>query len=121
VSVPALPHLRSGKLKGLAVGTVKRAEVLPDIPTLEEAGVKGYDASNWYAIATAAGTPQAIVMKLHDEIARYFKRPEVQKQMTVMGAVIDVKTPDEMRQYIPAEIAKWAKVAIDTRMPRATD
>jgi tripartite-type tricarboxylate transporter receptor subunit TctC len=121
VSVPALPHLRTGKLKGLAVGALKRTELLPDIPTLDEAGVKGYDASNWYAIATAAGTPTPIVMKLHDEIARHFKSPDVQKQMTNLGAVIDIKTPDEMRKIIPAEIAKWTKVAIDTRMPRAVD
>ncbi len=118
VSVPALPHLRSGKLKGLAVGTLKRTELLPDIPTLDEAGVKGYEASNSYAIATPAGTPPAIVMKLHDEISRYFKMPDVQKQVTAMGAVIDLKTPDEMRKIIPAEIAKWTKVAIDARMPR---
>ena len=106
---------------GLAVGTLKRAELLPDLPTLDESGVSGYDASNWYAIATASGTPRAIVMKLHDEISRYFKMPDVQKQLTAMGAVIDVKTPDEMRKIIPAEIAKWTKVAIDTRMPRAVD
>ena len=121
VSVPALPHLRSGKLKGLAVGTLKRAELLPDLPTLDEAGVTGYDASNWYAIATASGTPRAIVMKLHDEIARYFKNPEVHKQLVAMGAVIDVKTPDEMRKIIPAEIDKWTKVAIDAGMPRDID
>ena len=121
VSVPALPHLRSGKLKGLAVGTLKRAELLPDLPTLDEAGVTGYDASNWYAIATASGTPRAIVMKLHDEIARYFKNPEVHKQLVAMGAVIDVKTPDEMRKIIPAEIDKWTKVAIAAGMPRVTD
>jgi tripartite-type tricarboxylate transporter receptor subunit TctC len=121
VSVPALPHLRSGKLKGLAVGTLKRAELLPDIPTLDEAGVKGYDASNWYAIAATGGTPRAIVMKLHDEIVRYFKMPDVHKQFTAMGGIIDLKTPEEMRKYIPAEIDKWTKVAIDARMPRTTD
>ena len=121
VSVPALPHLRSGKLKGLAVGTLKRAQLLPDLPTLDEAGVKGYDASNWYAIATASATPRPIVMKLHDEIVRYFNLPETQKQLTAMGAVIELKTPDEMRKIIPAEIAKWTKVAIDARMPRAVD
>lgn len=118
VSVPALPHLRSGKLKGLAVGTLKRAELLPDLPTLDEAGIKGYDASNWYAIATASGTPRPIVMKLHDEIVKYFTTPSMQKQMTAMGAVLDLKTPDEMRKLIPAEIEKWTKVAIEARMPR---
>lgn len=121
VSVPALPHLRSGKLKGLATGTLKRTELLPDIPTLDESGIKGYDASNWYAIATAAGTPTAVIARLHNEIERYFKLPEVQKQVTTMGAVLDLKSPEEMRRFIPAEIAKWTTVAIDTRMPRTVD
>ena len=119
VSVPALPHLRSGRLKGLAVGTLKRAELLPDLPTLDEEGIKGYDAANWYAVAAPAGTPRAIVMKLHNEITRYFTTPEMRKTMTAMGAVIDIKTPDEMRKIIPAEIAKWTQVAIDAGMPRA--
>ena len=118
VSVPALPFLRSGQLRGLAVGTLKRVESLPDLPTLDEAGVKGYDAANWYAIAAPSGTPRAIVMRLHDEIARFFTSPEMQKQMTVMGAVIDIRTPDEMRKIIPDEIAKWTQVAIDAGMPR---
>ena len=118
VSVPALPHLRSGKLKGIAVGTLKRAELLPELPTLDEAGIKGYDASNWYAIATAAGTPRPIITKLHDEISRFFTSPEMQKKMTAMGAVLDIRTTAEMRKIIPAEIAKWTKVAVEAGIPR---
>jgi tripartite-type tricarboxylate transporter receptor subunit TctC len=121
VSVPALPHLRSGRLKGLAVGTLKRADLLPDLPTLDEEGIKGYDAANWYAVATPTGTPRPIVMKLHNEIARFFTSPEMRKTMTAMGAVIDIKTPDEMRKLIPAEIAKWTEVAIDAGIPRAVN
>jgi tripartite-type tricarboxylate transporter receptor subunit TctC len=117
-SVPALPHLRAGKLRGLAVGTPTRAELLPDIPTFEEAGIKGYDASNWYSIAAPSGTPRPIVMRLHEEIAGFFTSPEIKKQMTAMGAVIDIRTPDQMRKYIPAEIAKWTRVAIEVGMPR---
>ena len=120
VSLPALPYLRSGQLKGIAVGSLKRVELLPDLPTLDEEGIKGYQAANWYAIAAPSGTPRAIVMKLHHEIVRYFTAPEVQKQMTAMGAVIDLRTPDEMRKFIGTEIDKWARVAIEARMPRAT-
>ena len=58
-------------------------------------------------------------MKLHEEIARLFTSPEMQKQMTAMGAILDIRTPDEMRKLIPVEIAKWTKVATDARMPRA--
>lgn len=118
VSVPGLPHLRSGRLRGLAVGLPQRSELLPKLPTLTEAGVKDYDAANWYAIATASGTPKPIVMRLHKELATYFNSPEMMKKMTNMGAVVDIRTPDEMRKIIPSELAKWTKVATESGMRR---
>lgn len=118
VSVPAIPHLRSGRLKGLAVGTLKRTELLPELPTLDEAGIKGYDASNWYAVAAPARTPRPIVTRLHKEIAQFFTSPAMREKMTAMGAVVEIRGPDEMRKIIPAEIAKWTKVAIEAGMPR---
>lgn len=118
--VPSLPHLRSGKLKGLASGTLKRSVLLPDLPTLDELGMKGFDAANWYSMATAAGTPPAIVRRLHTEVANYLLNPDTQKKLTAMGAEVDIKTGDEMRKIIPIEIAKWTKVAIAANMPRDT-
>ena len=117
-SVPVLPHLKSGKLKGLAVGSLTRIEMVPDLPTLDESGLKGYECANWYAIATASATPKPIVKKLHDEIARYFTSPDMQKQMAAMGAIVDIKDADEMRRIIPAEIKKWTQVAIEAGMQR---
>jgi tripartite-type tricarboxylate transporter receptor subunit TctC len=120
-SAAVLPQLRAGKLKALAVGSLKRVDMLPDVPTLDESGLKGYECANWYALATASQTPRAIVMKLHNEVAQYFTSPETMKQMAAMGATIDIKTPEEMRKIIPAEIAKWTKVAIEAGMPRANN
>jgi tripartite-type tricarboxylate transporter receptor subunit TctC len=116
--VPSLPHFRSGKMKPLATGTLKRSVMLPDLPTLDELGVTGFDASNWYTIATAPGTPKAIVSKLYTDIAAYMQMPDTVKTLTAMGAEVDVRSTEETRKFIPAEIAKWRKVAIDAGMPR---
>ena len=116
--VPALPHLRSGKLKGIASGTLKRSVLLPELPTLDELGMKGFDAANTYSMATAAGTSPAIVKRLYTEVSNYMLNPDTQKKLNAMGAEVDIKTGDEMRKILPAEIAKWTKVAIAANMPR---
>ena len=116
--VPSLPHLRSGKLKGIANGALKRSALLPELPTLDELGMKGFDAANWYSIATTAGTPPAIVKRLHTEIASYMLHPDTQKKLNAMGAEVEIKTGDELRKILPGEIAKWTKVALTANMPR---
>ncbi|HEX2830933.1 MAG TPA: tripartite tricarboxylate transporter substrate-binding protein [Burkholderiales bacterium] len=117
-SPAALPHMKSGKLRGIAVGSLARSEMLPELPTLDESGFKGYECANWYAIATAAHTPRPIVTQLHQELVRYFTSPETAKLLAGMGIVLEIKTTEEMRRIIPQEIAKWTKVAIEAGMPR---
>jgi tripartite-type tricarboxylate transporter receptor subunit TctC len=117
VSTYVLPHIRAGKLRPIGVGTLNRFDLLPDVPTLDEAGIKGYDASNWYAIAAPAGTPKPIMMKLHNELKRFFTSAKTVKTLGDSGVNISIKTTEEMRKIIPAEIEKWTKIAIAAGMP----
>ncbi len=109
--VPTLPHIRSGRLKALATGGVKRAATLPDLPTIAESGVPGYDAAIWWSIAAPAGTPPAVIARLNTEITAFLNSPETRKKFVDEGAEVDPRTPDELRKMVYAEIAKWAKVA----------
>ena len=109
--VQSLPHIRSGRLKALATGGAKRASVLPDLPTISEAGLSGYDASNWWTIATPAGTPHAVVNLLSNELTAFLRMPETQKRFADEGAEVNIMTPAEIRKMIAADIAKWTKVA----------
>jgi tripartite-type tricarboxylate transporter receptor subunit TctC len=114
--VQSIPHIRSGKLKPIATGGATRAATLPDLPTIAEAGVPGYDASNWWAIAAPAGTPAATIAKLSAAITTYLNMPETQKRFTTEGAEVDIRTPAEMRKMIPLDMAKWARVAKEAGM-----
>jgi tripartite-type tricarboxylate transporter receptor subunit TctC len=114
--VQSIPHIRSGKLKPLATGGAKRASTLPDLPTIAEAGVPGYDASNWWALAAPAGTPPAIIVRLNSEVTAFLKLPETRTRFSNDGAEVDIKTPEEIRRMIPLDMAKWAKVAKDAGM-----
>ncbi len=115
--VTASPHLRSGKLRPLAVGSAKRIASMPDLPTATELGVP-YEAAIWWAWGMRAGTPQAIINRINAEIAIIQKLPETEKRFSVEGAEILTKSPAEMRTMIPADIAKWTKVAADAGMKK---
>jgi len=109
--VQSLVHIRSGRLKAIATGSAKRAAVLPDLPTIAESVVPGYEAANWWSIAAPAGTPPAIIARLNAEIGTYLRLPETQKRFRDEGAEVDIRSPEEIRRMIPADIAKWTQVA----------
>lgn len=106
----AMPHIRSGRLKVLAVGGAKRIATLPDTPTIAESGVPGYEASNWWGIIAPAGTPPAIVKRLHADTAAILTTPETQKWFIAEGAEVANMTPEQFAKYIVSEMGKWGKV-----------
>ena len=111
-------HIRSGKVKALAVGAPKRASSLPDVPSTVEAGLPSYEAQIWWGWATTAGTPQAVLQKLNTEIAAILVTPETAKRFAVDSAEVEIRTPAEMRKMIPADLAKWEKVAREAGMSK---
>lgn len=114
----ASTHIRSGKIKALAVGATKRAASLPDVPSTVEAGLPSYQADIWWAWATKAGTPHAVLNKMNREIAAILKLPETEKRFAVESAEVEIRTPAEIRKMIPADLAKWEKVARDAGMQK---
>lgn len=105
-----IPHHRSGKLKLLGTGGAQRVAALPDVPTISEAGLKGYEASNWWGVLAPAGTPPAIIAKLNGEIAHVLKSQTTQKRMSSEGAQTVTMTQEQFGRHIAAETAKWARV-----------
>ena len=103
-------HMRSGKLRGLAISTPKRIAALPDLPTFIEAGLPEYEGGNWIGFAVPAGTPKPVIEKLHKEIAAIQDMPEVQQQFLNRGAEVVKMTPAQFQAYIEREIAKWGDV-----------
>ncbi len=107
----ALPHIKSGKLKALAVTSSQRSAVLPDVPTVEEAGnLKGYEASSWFGLLAPAGTPPDIVSRLQQESAKAMNNPAVKEKLLSQGAMPGGNTPADFSKMIGFEIKKWAQV-----------
>ena len=116
--VSAIPHIRSTKLKPLATGGAQRTALLPELPTISEAGMPGYEAANFWSIATPAGTPPAIIQRLNREIGTLLKLPETQKRFTNEGAETDPMLPADISKMMAVQLAKWAKVARESGMAR---
>ncbi|MEK7834916.1 MAG: tripartite tricarboxylate transporter substrate binding protein, partial [Pseudomonadota bacterium] len=110
-AVTVLPHVQQGKLKPIAISTKKRFPPMPDLQTIDEGGVKGYDGSSWQAVVMPAGTPRGIVSKVHQELAAMLKAPDTREKFLSQGALASGITPDEFAKFLKAEMEKWAKVA----------
>lgn len=108
--ITTLPLVQSGKLRALAVSTAQRSKVAPDIPTLAESGVAGFDATAWFGLFAPAGTPRDLVQRLSREVAEAVKDPGVSEKLLKLGAEPVGDSPESFDKFFRAELAKWAKV-----------
>jgi len=108
--LPVSPHVKTGRLKLLAISADTRDPSLPDAPTLSEAGVPGFDVRSWYGLLAAAGTPQSTIDKLHAELVKILALPEIKTQYATGGLIPTSNSPAEFSAYIKREFDKWAKV-----------
>jgi tripartite-type tricarboxylate transporter receptor subunit TctC len=106
----SMPHIRSGRLRALAVTTTKRFPGLPEVPTMQEAGVAGYDAAGWFGIVAPRATPREIVLRLNGEVNKALALPDVQEKLMQQGAEAAPWTPEQLGAFIHGEVVKWGKV-----------
>lgn len=113
-SIPStLPHVKTGKLRALAVGSQARSRLLPDLPTIAESGVPNYDADTWYGVLAPARTPKGIIRRLNEEISSSLQTAEMRERLLRLGAEPFSSTPEKFADYITFEIAKYAKIVKD--------
>jgi len=106
----ATPHIKSGRVRALAVASAKRAPSLPQVPTFHESGFPGFEASAWNAVLAPAGTPDEIIRRLNGAIVKIVHSPEIRERLEAQGAVAIGDSPEEFGRYLKAEVAKWSKV-----------
>jgi tripartite-type tricarboxylate transporter receptor subunit TctC len=110
-SVPtAIPYIKAGKLRGLGVTTAKRSQALPEVPSIAEAGVAGYEATQWFGVLAPAGTPRPIIDRLNQEIVKALRLPDVRDRLIADGTDPVGNTPEEFAAYIKSETDKWTRV-----------
>ena len=107
---PALPHVKTGKLRALGVTSATRSPAVPDVPTIAQSGLPGYEVINWYGVLAPAGTPKEVVAKLNAEIIKILKMSEVKERLAAQGAETFSSTPEQFAAYIKKETEKWATV-----------
>ena len=112
----AVPHIRSGRVRPLAVTGLKRHPQFKDLPTLDESGFKGFDAQQWYGVVGPAGMPAPIVKQLNESLATVLRAPDLREKLSVEAIEPIVMTPDEFAAFIKSDIARWTKLAKDRKI-----
>ena len=111
---PVLPHVKSGKLRALAITSARRYKGLPEVPTMAEDGVPGYDVSVWYGVVMPGGTPKELVTRVHADVVRILAQPDVNERLTADAGEVVAGTPEAFGAYIKSELARWTKVIAQT-------
>jgi tripartite-type tricarboxylate transporter receptor subunit TctC len=106
----AVPHLKAGKLRALAVTSAQRSGVAPDVPTMAESGLAGFELSSWQAVFAPAGTPKAVIDRLYSEIAKILKTPEVEKRLTELGLDLSGMPPAQLGELVKADVPRLGKI-----------
>jgi tripartite-type tricarboxylate transporter receptor subunit TctC len=112
--ITSLPHIKAGKLRALAVSTARRFSGLPDVPTVAESGLAGFDVGFWLGALAPAGTPRAVINKLNAEMVKILRLPDVVERLAALGVEIVGNTPEEFARIIKADVLKWGKVVRDS-------
>jgi tripartite-type tricarboxylate transporter receptor subunit TctC len=110
-AIAALPFVQQGKVRVIAVSTKDRFPPLPDLPTVEQSGITGFDGSSWQGVVMPANTPRDMVVKVHAELAKMLKSPDMKEKILQQGGFASGNSPEEFAAFIKSEIDKWAKVA----------
>ena len=118
ILAPMTSHLKSGNLRALAVTGAKRFPTLPDVPTVIESGVQGYDVASWNGLAAPAKTPRAVIERIHQEVVKAVASPDVQKRFADLGVEGRSSSPEELRKFYAAEAQRWAKVVEAANIPK---
>jgi tripartite-type tricarboxylate transporter receptor subunit TctC len=113
---PVVEHIKSGKLRALAISTPRRVPQLPDVPTFEEEGIVGFDVTNWYGVMAPGGTPKDIVIKLNGDINKAMREPDVRARLEQVGTQLRETRPEEFEAFMKAEVAKYAKLVKDANI-----
>jgi tripartite-type tricarboxylate transporter receptor subunit TctC len=115
----SLPHMKTGRIRAVGIGTLQPSRAAPELPTIASQGLPGYEANTWIGVLAPAGTPRDVVNRLNAELVRIVKMPDTQERLSSQGAEPVGSSPEQFDAFLRSEVAKWGKVIRDAKVPLA--